>query len=61
MRTRMVDLEARVEEERNLHASPLEEEINLLATRLGEEKKAREELQKQLPEFIIYEELACSH
>uniref|UniRef100_A0A251US59 Uncharacterized protein n=1 Tax=Helianthus annuus TaxID=4232 RepID=A0A251US59_HELAN len=39
MRTRMVDFEARVEEERNLLASRLEEEKNLLATRLDEERK----------------------
>ncbi|KAJ0804015.1 hypothetical protein HanOQP8_Chr00c237g0796901 [Helianthus annuus] len=39
MRTRMVDLEARVEEERNILASRLEEEKNLLATRLDEERK----------------------
>ncbi|XP_035845142.1 uncharacterized protein LOC118491452 [Helianthus annuus] len=52
MRTRMVDLEARLEEERNLLASRLEEERNLLVTRLDEERKAREELQKQLQKFM---------
>ncbi|MFS7898734.1 hypothetical protein Hanom_Chr11g01049301 [Helianthus anomalus] len=41
MRTQMVDLEARLEEERNL-----------LTTRLDEERKAREELQQQLQEFM---------
>ncbi|MFS7989633.1 hypothetical protein Hanom_Chr11g01049201 [Helianthus anomalus] len=41
MRTQMVDLEARLEEERNL-----------LTTRLNEERKAREELQQQLQEFM---------
>ncbi|MFS7985088.1 hypothetical protein Hanom_Chr11g00994311 [Helianthus anomalus] len=48
MRTRMVDLEARVEEETNLLASRLVEERNLFATCLDEERKAREELQKRL-------------
>ncbi|KAJ0803200.1 putative 1,4-beta-D-xylan synthase [Helianthus annuus] len=52
MRTRMVDFEARVEEERNLIVSRLEEEMNLLAIRLDDERKAREELQKQLQEFM---------
>ncbi|MFS7965582.1 hypothetical protein Hanom_Chr09g00763921 [Helianthus anomalus] len=41
MRTQMVDLESRLEEERNL-----------LTTRLDEERKAREELQQQLQEFM---------
>ncbi|KAF5822354.1 hypothetical protein HanXRQr2_Chr01g0025471 [Helianthus annuus] len=52
MRTRMVDLEARVQEERNLLVSRLEEKRDLLATRLDDERKAREELQKQLQEFM---------
>ncbi|KAF5754211.1 putative transposase, Ptta/En/Spm, plant [Helianthus annuus] len=49
---RMVDLEAWVEEERNLIVSRLEEERDLLATRLDEERNAREELQKQYQEFM---------
>ncbi|KAJ0790074.1 putative transposase, Ptta/En/Spm, plant [Helianthus annuus] len=52
MRTRMVDLEAKVQEERNLLVSRFEEERNLLATRLDDERKAREELQKQLQDFM---------
>ncbi|XP_021969989.1 uncharacterized protein LOC110865095 isoform X1 [Helianthus annuus] len=52
MRTQMVDLEARLEEERNLLTTRLEEERNLLTTRLDEERKAREELQQQLQEFM---------